>query len=218
MAQTPATGRVSNKAAHPPHPDEPPAETFGDGVFCPCCSYHLRGIPEAQCPECGFAYDHRAIGWAARGAAHDQDRAVRGAIRAAVLACALSLSDAVNPHWPSMPVQLVCVLIALLLALAIFWHYEDLTPPSPWQSFWKIMAFLCCFDVTLIVVAFPAVGCWAGLISCFFAWVAWFGYSSPYQEALSAIDAADRSWIQHNMRVALGFLALSSGMVVLAWR
>lgn len=32
-----------------------------DGVICPHCSYDVRGLPRAVCPECGQAFDPTAV-------------------------------------------------------------------------------------------------------------------------------------------------------------
>ena len=37
-----------------------PASLSFDGLTCPCCSYDVRGLPRAVCPECGQAFDPQA--------------------------------------------------------------------------------------------------------------------------------------------------------------
>lgn len=42
-------------------PNAAPSAVTGDAVPCPMCEYDLRGLTEARCPECGYAFDWRDL-------------------------------------------------------------------------------------------------------------------------------------------------------------
>ena len=113
---------------------EVPPSTFGDGVYCPGCGYHLRGIAEAKCPECGLGYDHRAIRNVAQHAAWCEDLAARRAIYGGAFAIACFLGEAARPHRPTKAVEFAAVCFAWMSAMALFWYYRDLRAPSAWTG------------------------------------------------------------------------------------
>ena len=63
--KTPVTGHKLQaiQASEPvaPTTEAPDWEKIDHSVECPLCRYNLRGLNEARCPECGFAFDWREI-------------------------------------------------------------------------------------------------------------------------------------------------------------
>lgn len=45
-----------SKHDQPPRPGAPDWSAINEEIQCPLCEYNLRGLAEARCPECGFAF------------------------------------------------------------------------------------------------------------------------------------------------------------------
>lgn len=105
-------------------------------VFCPMCGYELTPIPQGQCSECGFGYNHKAIRFVATDFALNRISSYETAI---VLAAASAACFIVPPREIYL-LGRAFVVIGLILA-SINWRYFR----------WNVWTFS-------IAVAMPALG------------------------------------------------------------
>lgn len=182
------------------------------------CGYDLRGIPEAQCPECGFGYDHTAIRTTASTALLLRSEDLRIASRWAWGAIVLALA-ALALRITSNPFERLIVFEPLLLAGYAGWRtLGKLRWPSGWELFWFIPGVLITHGCVLILVAAPHLSSWAALAACAFGW----GSIIVRSEAASPIaslsaDAREMGIFKRQERRAFALVIVASLLTTVDW-
>jgi len=192
-------------------------DKFGAGLCCVACGYDLRGIPEAQCPECGFGYDHTAIRTVATHALAQRSDDLRIAARWAWVATVLALGSLAS-RLTSNPFERFIAFEPLLLVGYAGWRFmEKPRWPSSWESLWVIPSLLMAHGCVLLLVAAPHLSAWAALTACAAGWLP----IVVRAEAASAVagrsaDPRDAAILKRQTRNSCAMLVVGSFLTVAA--
>ncbi len=193
-------------------------QSFGAGLRCVACGYDVRGIPEAQCPECGFGYDHAAIRIAASNALLLRSEDLRIASRWAWVAIVLALV-ALSSRITANPFERLMAFEPLLLIGYAGWRaLGKLRLPSGWELFWIIPGVLITHGCVLILVAAPHLSSWVALAAGAGGWasiVVRTEAASPIA-GLSA-DAQEMGIFKRQQRGAVALVILASVLTIVDW-
>lgn len=190
----------------------------GEDLYCPHCGYNLREIPERQCPECGFGYDHRGVRSVSVAEAVERDRACRHVICLATFSIAILLAPLIDPASQGSLMTLAIAFAGLVVAVAVARRLGDPTPLG--SGFGPIPMFLLLplLLISSAVAAFsPAVALITGTAIAVRGW--WIFQRIPGMAPFSEknLGENDRRFLHRRYIQALVLLTISSIFVVSAW-
>lgn len=193
-------------------------ESFGAGLRCVACGYDVRGIPEAQCPECGFGYDHAAIRTTASHALQLRSEDLRKASRWAWVAIVFVLAALANRITSNPFERLIAFEPLLLIGCAGWCAFKKLRWPSGWESFWVIPGLLFSHGCVVMLVVAPHLCSWVALATCTVAWA----HIVVRTEAASRIaglsaDSQELDILKRQERRSFALLIVGSFLTLIDW-